>query len=65
MSKEIKDMFGVDYEEICIIPTDESDEFYGDKFDTFKEAKESIIDYYRTLIFDSKNSILQAKKLKP
>lgn len=60
-------MYAVDYTEVQIVgagKNPDGSEYFEDKYDTWKEAKDALISYYQNRIQDAKASLKDAKKLK-
>ena len=60
-------MFAVDFEELSITELNGLNDFQysaNEKYDSFKEAKDAIVDYWQTMLHTSKLNIAEAKKLK-
>ena len=59
--------YSVNFDDLIITPTTEFDYSYRfqEQFDTFQEAKNTLVSYWQSVCDSSKANLVKAKQMKP
>jgi hypothetical protein len=57
-------VFVINFDEAIIFKTNRDAQFYDEKYETFEEAKEQLINYWDNVLADAKNKLSEVKKIK-